>query len=255
MALAGTLLLFKPLAADADVIAIQPGADATLIEVVPDNNLGGHVFFNAGTTGSFNRNRALLFFDLSTLIPAGSIITSAELALDVVQQPDNNKNNSTFSLRRMLVSWGEGVQVPVVEGSPGRGAPAVTDEATWNHRFATSVPWSQPGGAEGVDYSDSLSASAFVTSIGEPVLFLNSPGLVADVQAWADHPEANFGWMLKTESEELRKTARSFASRENGFGPTLTIEFTPVPEPGVFSFAGFFLLCLAVATCRRKKLA
>ena len=242
-------------AADADVIVLQPAADASLIEVVPDNNLGGHVFFNAGTTGSLNRNRGLMFFDLSTLIPAGSIITGVELAMDVVQQPDSNKNNSNFSLRRMLVSWGEGAQVPEDGGSPGRGAPAASGESTWNHRFATGVPWSQPGGAEGVDYSDSLSAVTVVTSIGEPVLFASAPGLVADVQAWADHPEANFGWMLKTELEDLRKTARGFASRESGFGPTLTIEFTPVPEPGVLSFAGLFLLCLVSVVRCRKMLA
>ena len=55
-----------------------------------------------------------------------------------------------------------------------------------------------------------------------------------------------------TESEEAGKTARSFASRESGFGPELTVNFVTVPEPSVLSLAGLFLAGLAFVARRRR---
>ena len=249
--LAGVLVFFQPALAQADSISIRPVADTTLIEVAPDNNLGGGTFFNAGTTAIGTRNRALLLFDLGTTIPAGSIITSAELVMDVVGQPRSGQQNSTFSLRRVLQSWGEGVQVSGDDG-PGRGSPAVPGEATWNDRFNSTTAWSQPGGQSGVDFSGTLSSSAFVGGVGAEVVFVSSPALITDVQFWVNNPTANFGWMLKTESEGIAKTARSFAARETGFGPVLKVEFTPVPEPGTILLASLFLAGLGAMRCRRR---
>ena len=70
--------------------------------------------------------------------------------------------------------------------------------------------------------------------------------------AWLDRPEENFGWMLATELEGVDKTARSFAARESGFGPVLTVNFTSVPEPGVMTLVGLFLHG-AVAMRRRDR--
>lgn len=215
-----------------ETIALQPIADTTLIEVAPLNNLGGAVFVNAGTAGNGNRHRGLFLFDVSSVIPAGSTITRAELTMDVVRQPSTGSQDSNFVLHRMLRSWGEGVQVPADEGSPGLGAPAEAGEATWLYRFATGDPWSQPGGQSDADFASAVSSSAFVSGAGEQAMFPSTPALVADVQWWLDHSGENFGWMLATDSEALPKTARGFASRESGFGPTLTVEFTTAPGPG-----------------------
>ena len=54
--------------------------------------------------------------------------------------------------------------------------------------------------------------------------------MIADVQLWLDHPEQNFGWMLKTEEEQSNFTARRFGSREleDPFeSPQLTITYLP----------------------------
>jgi hypothetical protein len=237
---------------NADTISVQPTADTTLIESAPDNNLGGGEFLNAGTAGNGNRNRSLLLYDLSSLVPSGSVITSAQLTLDIVHQPSIGQQNSIFSLRRVLQSWGEGVQIPADPGSPGQGAPAAPGEATWNSRFAPDNAWSQPGGKAGVDFSATISSAAFVGGVGEQVDFGSTPALIADVQSWVDQPQANFGWMLMTESEEIGKTARGFASRESGFGPTLTIEFTAVPEPGTLALVSLFLVLGSLAVRRRR---
>ena len=244
------LLLFSPARAG-EMISLQPSADTSLMQVAPQNNLGGAVFFNAGTSGIGTRNRALLFFDLGSAIPPGAVITGAELSMEVVRQPGGSQQNSFFSLRRMLRSWGEGAQVPAEATSRGFGAPAVAGEAAWDFRFAPDVPWAAPGGAAGVDFSDDLSATALVTGVGQPVLFESNAQLVADLQRWLDQPQKNFGWMFKSESEETSRTARSFASRESGFGPTLTVTFTAVPEPGVVSLVGLFVICFGVLMRRR----
>jgi hypothetical protein len=252
LALGGALFLSDLSLLRAEVVSLQPIADTMLFEVAPENNLGGAVFFNVGTAGNGNRNRGLLLFDLGSVIPSGSLITEVTLTFDIVRQPRDNPATSLMDIHRALQPWGEGVQVPENPDSPGLGAPAMPGEATWFSRFAPGTNWTLPGGQAGVDYSADSSASALVQSVGDTVLFESTGGLVADVQFWLDQPGANFGWMLLTQDEALERSARSFASRESGFGPTLTITFTPVPEPSTVSLVGISLLCLAGFILRRK---
>src|SRR5436190_525904 len=160
MALAIAVGFWGPARAAEDTVALPSEADTTLIETAPDNNLGGADFFNAGTAGNGNRNRALLLFNPVELIPAGAVITSAQLSLTVVRQPNSGLQNSTFSLRRVFQSWNEGAQNWGEQG-PGQGLPAEMGEATWNHRFSGGTLWSQPGGQAGVDFSTTLSSTAF----------------------------------------------------------------------------------------------
>lgn len=232
-------------------ITLQPTADTTLFEVAPDNSLGGADFFNAGTAANSSRNRALIFFDLTGLIPSGAEITSVLLSMDVVRQPRADPESSLFSLRRVLSSWGEGTTYEEDPLSPGRGGSAQIGDATWNYRSYNDTAWSSPGGAAGVDFSTEISSTTIVYGLGDLVMFENTPRMVSDVEHWVQHPELNFGWMLKTETEAQRRTARSFASRESGFGPTLIIDFVVVPEPATWSFAG--LVAAGVWLVRRRR--
>ena len=220
----------------ADTVVLHPIADTTLIEASPDANLGGAEFFNAGTAGNGNRNRALMQFSLTDAIPAGSLINDVTFSLDVVRQPSVDLQPSTFGLHRVLSSCGEGDKVPADPGSPGQGAPATTGEATWLFRFFNDTPWSAPGGRPGVDFVAGASSTTFVYGIGDPVVFESTAELTADVQYWVDHPQSIPSWMLMTEDELVQKSARGFASREDGGGgPTLTVDFTLVPEPGTLA--------------------
>jgi len=236
----------------ADTLTFQPVADTTLIGIAPDNNLGGAGFFNAGAAGNGYLNRALLRFDL-TIIPTGSQILGVSLTMDVVREPAADRQNSLFSLRQVFVPWGEGIQVPAESNSPGLGSLAAPGEATWNHRFAGGAPWTVPGGRAGTDFSTVLSSTAFVYGIGDPVQFESTPELIADLQHWVDNPGANFGWLMMTESEDVRRTARGFASRESGFGPTLTVEFVAVPEPSSVVLAGLSAGVVAWGLRRRLR--
>ena len=174
--------------ASAETIALHPSADATLLEVNPNNSSGGAEFFNAGTTQNRTRNRALLRFDVASALPPGAQVTSATLQLEVVRSPKDGFEVGLFGLHPMLQSWGEGSSVPT-DNAGGLGAPSMPGDATWMHRFAfTDLLWGEPGGEAGVDYAAPASSSTFIYSTGayqfegtvDLVLDQNSRGLRAD---------------------------------------------------------------------------
>jgi hypothetical protein len=75
------------------------------------------------------------------------------------------------------------------------------------------------------------------------------------VQGWLNDPASNSGWLLQSQSESTATSILRFASRDDLAGrPALTIQFTPVPEPGTVSLA---VLALGVGAIflRRSKSA
>src|SRR5438094_242084 len=145
----------------AESIVLTPVADTTLIETAPDNNLGGALIVNAGTTQNYTRNRGLFRFEVAGLIPRGSRITKVDFVLEVTGEPKDGFSPSSFGLHRVLKPWGEGDKRSPEPAHPGQGAPATTNEATWNFRFAfTPNSWTIPGGAATNDYSSNLSESS-----------------------------------------------------------------------------------------------
>ncbi len=223
----GILIHCGLLVSNAETITLFPTADATLIELWPTNSMGAGGWISSGTTQNGNSNRALVKFDVAAAVPAGATITGAGLYLWVTRSPVDGNTDSVFSLRRMLRPWGEG-ENPTPEFSPGFGLPAQGGDATWAYAMARTNAWAIPGGLEGVDYSSAVSSSAFVAGVSTQPYFFESGGSVADVQLWLDRPDLNFGWMLKSEDELSRFTARRFGSRElgdPGSSPQLTIDY------------------------------
>ncbi len=220
-------------------------ADTCLIEIAPDNNMGGQSYFNAGSNMQGYRNRGLVRFDLSQ-IPRGSVITSAVVTLTIVGVPTDGPTATVFNLHRMLQPWGEGSELAL--SGAGRGFTATTNEATWNDRFAfANAPWVNPGGEPDVDFSSDITTSETVsdqTAYQFPVR-----NTVADVQYWLDNPDQNFGWMVKTDDESVISSARRFGSREDPSNlPLLDVSFIPathIDSPSIannqmtFSFVAF----------------
>ena len=167
-----------------------------------------------------------MLFDIDANLPAGAIIQSVSLRLNVVETPPSGAVNSIFDLNVLTSSWGEGT------GADRGGTLAGANAATWNNRFGTSgSPWATPGG----DFLSTLAASVSVQGNGS-YIFLSNPNLVAQVQSWADDPAGNFGWLLQSESALTGGTIRRFGSRLDGASaPLLTIQYTTVPEPGACS--------------------
>jgi hypothetical protein len=215
--------------ANADVVTIVPSRDNTIFEAPVGNSDGAGPSFFSGRTNTSGVRRGLLFFkvDSSAGIPAGSVVTSVALTLNVMRFFGGSAN---FSLQRALNNWGEGTSNSGVNG--GNGAPATTGDATWNNNFFNTSNWTSPGG----DFSTTVSAMTLVNgnvSTGTVPYTWTSAQMAADVQSWLDAPTSNFGWFL-IGTEGITGSAAEFASRQNstfGVRPMLEVTFTQVPEP------------------------
>jgi hypothetical protein len=193
-----TLTIVDPTVTNLAVLA--PVAD-TGIHSASGGNLIGVGSILAGTRRNGIVDRGLLRFDLSS-IPTGVVIRSATLRLAVIRVP-RFPANSDFSLYRMLRRWGE--------------------DADWGQATAGTA-WSAPGGQEGVDYSGSKSSIRFVAGLGT-YDFGPSSRMTEDIQAWLASPSANYGWMLKSDSENVGGSARHFGSRESTQPPQLLLQY------------------------------
>jgi hypothetical protein len=216
-------LMALPAVAGTETAILPPTRDTTLIESAAGglgNGAGPALFVGRTSQQVGGRRRALLHFDVAGAIPAGMLVTWAELSL--VLTP-SNPGPALLRLRRVLADWGEGASAT----GGGGGAPAAPGDATWIHTFWPDAFWSLPGG----DFAASSSAEAVVTGPG-PYLWGPTPALVADVQAWLDDPDGNFGWILIGD-EESPSTAKRFHSREAGdpaVHPVLVVEYAPPCE-------------------------
>jgi hypothetical protein len=232
----------------ADTATIVAAKDNTLIEMagLPDLSNGRGDLFAGGVAqqnpeGNAYRRRALLYFSLDS-IPAGAVITNVTLTMRMTKTIGGTYQ---FDLHRMLADWGEGNSNA---GGSGQGTDALPGDATWKYRFFgdPSSAWENPGG----DFSGAISASTMVGGVGS--YSWSGPGLVADVQAWLDGTAPNYGWMLKANFDFLTSTAKRWASRESttaSWRPTLVVEYTVVPAPGV----GLALGAGLYAATRRRR--
>ncbi|MBI1321558.1 MAG: DNRLRE domain-containing protein [Candidatus Hydrogenedens sp.] len=159
----------------------------------------------SGTNAQLNTRRALIRVDLSS-IPAGSVVTSATLSL-TVERSGENFGNLPFTLHRVTRAWGEGRVVGRGEG--GFGAPADEGDATWIASRHRETTWTSPGG----DYAPEASATAASGPAGATDTW-SGPGMAADVQAWVDNPNANFGWILISTQEGAKQRVKKFYSSE-----------------------------------------
>ncbi len=215
-----------PFASLADTVSLTSVADTYIVNSAPDNNAGGQTNFDSGTDGFGGIRRGLLRFDLSTL-PAGVTITSAVVQLAVVKVPSGGGSDSIFDLVRLTAAWGEGSKVSPVGSS--KGALASSGEATWNAREQNVANWTAPGAAS--DAAAAASASTSVSSYG--LYSWSGQGLLNDLQYWQTNSAANFGWLVRSESEGTLHTARGFGAREGGSGGTLQVGYSPAANnPG-----------------------
>jgi Ca2+-binding RTX toxin-like protein len=202
-------------------VDISASKDNTLYEDAEgdlSNGAGEHFF--VGTTNTGAKRRGLIAFNIAERIPAGSIITSVTLKLHMSMTRAGSK---TITLHKLRADWGEGASD--APGEEGSGTGAQTMDATWIHTFFATSTWTTPGG----DFPSRARASAAVA--GEAFYTWGSTArMVADVQAWLDQPDINFGWLLQG-NETTFPTAKRFDTKEAPEAanrPVLRVEFTPV---------------------------
>lgn len=230
--------------AHADVQTLVSARDNTLFmdpEGDISNGAGTAMFSGRNAAPSNSVRRAVVWFDIAAVVPAGATITGATLTL---HNSGSNDGITAMTLNRLLESWGEGTSTG---GGPGGGAggPAAPGDATWLFRSFPGMPWTSPGGT----FAGTASASTPVGAAG--FYSWSSAGLLADVQASLNSPASNFGWIILGD-ESVGSTAKRFATREETLAnrrPMLMIEYTPVPSP-----AGVSVLVLGgIAAGRRRR--
>lgn len=210
---------FAPQAAAQSQVTLPAVLDNTLYQSfngLRSNAEGSSIFAGRNSTGL--RRRAVLKFDVTGGVPAGSTILAVRLELECTRVPMVVTPTSQ-SLHRVLASWGEGTSF--ASGPGGIGSGSTPGDATWRHRFFPDVEWLERGG----DFDRAALASTVIDQEG-PVTFEGQP-LIAVVQDWLEHPIVNHGLMVK-DDEELVQSARRYASRETltpAFAPRLVIDF------------------------------
>jgi hypothetical protein len=239
--IAAAILSLEVIARGATVV-VPVSEDTTLSEFNPTFNMGATTLVAGalGLNASGARMRALMRFELAG-IPAGATVTSAELKVTIVNVPPAiPPPASTFELHRVLKAWGEGANTLL------SGGPAQAGEASWAAPQSPEPFWEGPGASGASDAAAVISSSVPMSALGS-YTFPSTPALIEDVQKWIDDPASNFGWMMKSDREEVQQTARRFASKESASGkPTLAITYTvPATELKIQQFelrpAGMFL--------------
>ncbi|HVT30025.1 MAG TPA: DNRLRE domain-containing protein [Lacipirellulaceae bacterium] len=222
--------------------------DNTIFQSNAGNSAGGSAGVFSGSNGQGSPRRGLIAFDVAGNVPAGSIITGAELTLYLGNAA--NTNVQSIGLHKLTKDWGEGAagSSSLTIGGSGAGFPASSGDATWDDAEYDSVSWSSPG-ATG-DFNTVASATASVGGPTDtPFTWSSTAALVDDVQSWLDDPASNFGWALINENEAANQTVKAFYSREatqnssgvsNSLDPawrprlTITYQSIAVPEPSVW---------------------
>ena len=218
---------------NADSVVLDAAFDNSIYADNTSNSNGAGNFFFAGQNGGAAERRGLISFDLSS-IPLNAVIDSVTLNLTVSQA--SSAVAADINLHRLTSDWGESTSdAPMGEGG---GTAAAIGDATWDFAFFDGTSWNTPGG----DFVAGSSATTVVDVVGD--YSWSGPGLVDDVQSWLDGTNSNFGWILIGD-ETAASTAKRFNSRTNGANnPSLTVEFSVVPEPASASilFCGFVVL-------------
>ncbi|HUL01807.1 MAG TPA: hypothetical protein VLV16_01105 [Gemmatimonadales bacterium] len=168
------------------------------------------------TLNAYELRRALVYFPVSSAVPAGAIITGVDLQL-YCSRPAAGPGTPT-SLYRVGSNWGSASSDA---GDPGDlGASAQTGDATWVNNFYPYSTW--PG-----DYVLHFSTGIPATPLGPVHIGMGGmPGLMGqDVQAWLDNPAANFGWVLLGDESTMTETVNVFTAH-----PVLVVSYV-MPTP------------------------
>jgi len=231
------------------------GATTVMISALKDNTLyesptgalsngAGIGFFAGATDNPILRRRGVIAFDLSS-IPSGAVVSEARLRLNMSFTQATGPGD--FALHRLLSDWGEGTSD--ASGNETGGAASTTGDATWIHRFYSTLLWTAVGG----DFDAMPSA---VLSVGTTTGAYEwvSPAMAADVQAWISDPLSNFGWAM-VGAEATARSQRRFDSRQNATPanrPMLTVTYSFPTSTGACCFSTGHCIEVSAAQCTKQ---
>jgi len=212
------LALATPFAAQAQQIRLYPvrdtpiyGSDGGLsgIDFATHSNGAGYSLF-VGANGTGSPRRTLLQFDFLAL-PPGAVVTAATLTMSLDRQP--NASNQLLSLHVVTSPWTTGSSNSEALGTPGQGAPATPNDATWHYASWPNTAWQTPGG----DFQPAPIASTWVSQMGpnsSPLPYAwSGQGMANSINCWIQNQGGNFGWIM-IGNESQTQSVKRFISRE-----------------------------------------
>lgn len=268
--LTGAVFLSGPVAATAATAVISVLDDTTLVQDAgaDDNNFGGrNELITSQTTTGNNRRLALLRFDVSSLAGQFSSIDSVSLQVRLNTGravPTTGQILDIFRMGEGNTGWVEGTGTGTTAGD----GVTVPDTVTWraksdNAVVASRVNWAGSAGlaTAGTDYfSASMGATnAFTTgayAAGDVItITLTASGFTLNdmINDWLADGTANAGLLIRGRFTNTNNQI-FFDSNETilagAQAARLTINYTPVPEPGSLAL---LLLGTATAVTRRRR--
>ncbi|UCH82231.1 MAG: DNRLRE domain-containing protein [Nitrospiraceae bacterium] len=199
-------LAFMPAYSQAETAYIEAGGDNTLIENpngTLSNGSGTEIYIGRTNQQMNSIRRGVIYFDISSALPADAFIESASLTLYMTKA---NNVSGMIMMNRLLQDWGEGASISI----GGKGVQAQSGDATWVHTFYPNSEWSKEGG----QYKGRISSSMSVGNAIGYYTFESTDRMIRDIDYWLRHAEKNFGWILIGD-ESNPQTVVPFASREN----------------------------------------
>ena len=192
-------------------VRIPAVIDATLIESTDGqlaNGAGNSLFVGRTQQPIGSQRRALVQFDVASVVPRRAIIEDVTLTLTVAQ---GNAPSIAVGVHRVMQPWSEGSS----SSGGGMGALAMPGDTTWLHRSYDLIFWRRPGGT----FLRRPSAMLLIEGAGvyswrDPYRRPRRLTLRNDVLLWLRAPERNFGWLLRGGEDEPR-TAKKINSRES----------------------------------------
>jgi hypothetical protein len=206
----GTILA-SGMKAQVQEVEIEAAMDNSIFEE-GDLSGGGIAYLYSGVNNKDFIRRALIKFDVNSVVPEGATVDSAML---VLVPSKVNLEETGVNLHKVLVAWGEGTTLGDGRGE-GQGGSASEGDATWSHAMFGGDAWIKEGG----DYMSS--------------------GLTDDINAWLSIPEDNHGWIVLGDESGTKTTIR-FISRESPeeeFRPTLKLFYSEGPTSSFNAEAG-----------------
>lgn len=195
-----------------------------------------HSQFIVGNTSAGADIRSLLSFNLSVL-PANATINSATLTLTTAAA-DATSSNTLVQLDLLSLTTA-----------------FTASQATWNN-YATGSAWTTPGGDYNPTILSSLSLNPVTIPANTASTFASSASLVSSLQS-AYNASSSVELMVKLDNET--GTTRNIfffvgdGSTPTGtYRPSLTIDYTVVPEPSTAALLGGAFV-VGVLVRRRKR--